>query len=98
MSLFAVGSRSGNGTDLRRPGVRDLLGTIGYTDLHHQFILSSGGSSPIAGWRRLPSGGFCLLTHPSLPVMSVLDNKANEVGHVLGWPIDGSGRLVQTHI
>jgi hypothetical protein len=66
--------------------------------LHHQFLLSTSDSARRDGWQSLRCGEHWLMVHPSLPVNRVLNNDDREIGCVLGWPIDPSGRLNQTQI
>jgi hypothetical protein len=71
---------------------------ISYATLHHQFILSRNYYARVDGWHGHFCGGYSLVAHPSLPVNGVLDKEENEIGYVLGWPIDQSGKLVGTQI
>lgn len=65
---------------------------------HHQFILSTDACARKDSSNSHSCGGYHLSAHPSLPVNAVLDKAGNEVGYVLGWPIDQSGRLIQAQI
>jgi hypothetical protein len=55
------------------------MDVITVDDLHHQFLIS----------------GNALWTHPSLPKNQLCDSTGNDIGCVLGWPINDAGRVVQ---
>jgi hypothetical protein len=65
---------------------------------HHQFILSCNESARKDSWHSYYGGGYWLVAHPSLPVNTVVDKNGDNLGYVLGWPIDSSGSLIQTQI
>jgi hypothetical protein len=66
--------------------------------LHHQFLLSTSQSASKDDWHSHRCGGYSLMVHPSLPVNRILDEERIAIGYALGWPIDQSGRLIQTPI
>ena len=62
-------------------------------DLCEQFVLSRSIEAP-EGWSTVTLGAWTLGHHPTLPVMSIVDESGVQVGWLLGYPITTDGDLV----
>ena len=64
-------------------------------DFHDQFLLARNTPEPPQGWRTHQCGGWCLLSHPSLPVLRLVSRDGSHSGFALGHPAGARGRLAR---
>jgi hypothetical protein len=62
--------------------------------LFGQFLLGTTEACVPGGWLVERAGSWVLGRHPSLPAIRLLAEKDRFAGWILGYPIDGGGRLI----
>lgn len=78
-----------NGT----PSPQALLDQFDPEDLPEQFVLAERHAGP-SGWLEDKVDGWVLHRHPTLPQVLLRDADREQVGWLLGYPIDAGGRLL----
>jgi hypothetical protein len=63
-------------------------------DLPGQFLLGRSESLAPGGWAVRRSAGWCLATHPTLPVLEIRAREGALLGWLLGYPIGPDGTLL----
>jgi hypothetical protein len=65
-------------------------------DLAGQFLLGRSESLAPLGWVIRRSEGWCLASHPTLPVIEIWGREGSLLGWLLGYPITADGALLST--
>jgi hypothetical protein len=73
--------------------LRELAESGSHSDLVEQFVVSRSAPLP-DGWESDTIGSWRLAHHPTLPVISIVDDAGGRLGWLLGYPITPGGRLL----
>ncbi|WP_432548086.1 asparagine synthetase B family protein [Kineococcus sp. SYSU DK004] len=61
---------------------------------HDQFVLAQGPRAHPQGWGERTAHGWTLASHPSLPVVPLLEGDGRTAGWLLGWVVAEDGALL----